>query len=146
MVDIEKYRQIVGSENLESEEDVLNSKIEENLQKRELMKLRQMFYENLRSYYMQRKFKEQITIGCSDRCLKGPFREDDLTRQEMNCMVGCFNKYYRFMGYSNTVYTYLTNPDAVRNYMGQDIDEESQDGLQQQNVRQPVISMADKIA
>ena len=103
----------MGNDALNSEEEVLNKKIEENMQKRELMKLRATFYENLKSYYLQRKYREQMTIGCSDRCLKGPFREDDLTRTEINCMINCYNKYYRYMGFANSVYTYLMSPEQA---------------------------------
>lgn len=83
------------------------------------MKLRQTFYENLKQHYSSRKYKELITLNCSDRCIK-TFREDDLTRTEMNCLMNCYNKYYRYMAYSTTLYTYITNSDKVDEYMKTD--------------------------
>ena len=33
---------------------------------------------------------------------------DELARGETKCMTQCFHKYYRYMAYANTLYTYLT--------------------------------------
>ena len=74
------------------------------------MKLRHTFQENLKQHYRQRKYKEQITLQCADRCLTS-YREDDLTRGEMACLVNCYNKSYRYLAYSSTLFTYLVSGD-----------------------------------
>ena len=51
-------------------ENEIDKKIEESIQRRELMKLRHQYYQSLQQYYSSRKFKEIITISCSDRCLQ----------------------------------------------------------------------------
>ena len=55
-------------------------------------------------------------MNCTEKCLKN-FREDDLTRTEINCLVNCFNKTYRYLAYSNSVYTYLIGGKHVEEYM-----------------------------
>lgn len=51
------------------DQDSVDKRIEENIQKRELLKLRSTFQEQLKAHYSQRKYKEQITLACSDKCL-----------------------------------------------------------------------------
>ena len=89
---------------------------------------------NLRQHYSMRKYKEIITLNCLDKCLKS-FREDDLTRNELNCLNNCYHKYYRHLAYSNTVYQVLTSGDEIKDLLAR----EEEDALMQQ-------SMADKIA
>ena len=88
------------------------------------MKLRHTFMESLKMHYRQRKYKEQITLQCSDRCLTS-YREDDLTRGEMNCLVNCYNKSYRFLAYSSTLFTYLVSgdPSKIDDHIKQNYDE-----------------------
>ncbi len=45
------------------------------------------------------------------------FREDDLTRSEMTCLVNCFSKHYRFLAYANTLYTYLISGEGVEEHI-----------------------------
>ena len=85
----------------------MDRQIDEGIQKRELGKLRDTFYKHLQEHYSSRKYKEHITLGCAERCMKN-FKEDDLTRTETKCLNNCFHKYYRYLAYSNTLYTYLT--------------------------------------
>ncbi len=87
----------------------------------------------MKLHYNNRKYKEIITLGCSDKCLQN-FREDDLTRTEMNCMLNCFNKYYRFLAHSNNVYNTITNSEEVMSKMG------IKDGSEEVNPK--VLSMA----
>lgn len=47
-------------------------------------------------------------------------REDDLTRNEINCLVNCYNKYYRYLAFSNTLYTYLIGGDKIDKFLGED--------------------------
>ena len=56
---------------------------------------------------MSRKYKELITLGCADKCVT-MIGGDDLSRRENQCLQNCFHKYYRYLAYSNTLYTYLT--------------------------------------
>ena len=75
-----------------------------------------MFYKQLKAHYSQRKYREQVTLGCAKRCLKEyGFREDDLSKNETSCLQDCFHKYYRYLAYSNTLYTYMVEEasDAV---------------------------------
>ena len=109
MVDPNLMNKVMGDEHpYINTADTIDQRIEENIQKREIVKLRTAFYQNLKDHYRQRKYKEQITLQCSDRCLTS-FREDDLTRGEMSCMVNCFGKSYRYLAFSNTLYTYLVS-------------------------------------
>lgn len=64
-----------------------------------------------------RKYKEIITLNCLDKCLKS-FREDDLTRSEITCLNNCYNKYYRHLAYTNTIYQVLTNGDEIKGMLG----------------------------
>ena len=66
-------------------QEALDSKINKNIQEREIGKLQNVFYEQLQSYYSSRKYKEQVTLGCAQRCMT-TYREDDLTRAENKCM------------------------------------------------------------
>ena len=79
------------------------------------MKLRDSFYDNLKQHYNSRKYKETINLLCTDRCLK-TFREDDLTRSEMNCLLSCYNKTFRYLAFSNGVYTILRGGEEIENY------------------------------
>ncbi|CDW75330.1 UNKNOWN [Stylonychia lemnae] len=102
----------MGTQNTQNQAADFDKKIEENIQKRELMKLRKGFYQNLKQYYQSRKYKEFITLNCADKCIK-TFREDDLTRSETVCLMNCYNKYYRYLAYSNTLYSYIINTDFL---------------------------------
>ena len=76
-------------------------------------KIRGSFYKNLQQHYSQRKYKELITLGCADKCLtKESYHVDDLTRVETDCFKNCFHKYYRYLAYSNSLYTYLTTKES----------------------------------
>lgn len=78
------------------------------MQQREINKLRQVFYDKLKSHYSSRKYKEAITLGCAERCLmEQGFREDTLSPDENTCLQNCFHKYYRYLAYSNSLYSYL---------------------------------------
>lgn len=94
----------------------VDKKIDENIQKRELMKLRNNFYSNLKEHYSSRKYKEVINLNCADRCLTN-FRDDDLNRTEMNCLINCYNKYYRYLAFSNTLYTFLVHGEKVDEHL-----------------------------
>lgn len=48
------------------------------------------------------------------------FREDDFTRGETDCFTNCFHKHYRYLAYSNTLYSYLTSDGAVDQFVEQD--------------------------
>ena len=78
-----------------------------------MTKLRTVFYRQLQEHFSSRKYKEHITLACAERCLTN-FREDDLTRSETRCLHNCFHKYYRFLAYSNTLYTYLVADGEMR--------------------------------
>jgi len=77
---------------------------------REMAKLKNVFYKQLRSHYSGRKFKETISLGCADVCLRN-YLEDDLTRTETTCVANCYHKYYRYLAYANTLYTFLTKEE-----------------------------------
>lgn len=75
--------------------------------------MRGSFYAQLRAHYSTRKYREQITLNCANKCLsKVNFREDDLSRSETECHTNCFHKHYRYLAYSNTLYSYLTSEQA----------------------------------
>ena len=78
-----------------------------------MAKLRNTFYTHLQEHYSSRKYKEHVTLGCAERCLSN-FGEDDLTRTEKRCMHTCFHKYYRYLAYSNSLYSYLTADGEMR--------------------------------
>ena len=65
-----------------------------------------------------------MTLACSDKCLKtSSFREDDLTRSEMTCLVNCYSKYYRYFAYANTLYTYLVSGEQVDTHLRENYDD-----------------------
>ena len=61
---------------------------------------------------MSRKYKELITLGCAEKCVT-IIGGDDLSRRENQCLQSCFHKYYRYLAYSNSLYTYLTANQEV---------------------------------
>ena len=102
---------VMGQQNQTSQE-ALDSKIDENIQKREIEKLQKVYYEQLQEYYMSRKYKELITLGCAEKCVT-LIGGDDLSRRENQCLQSCYHKYYRYLAYSNSLYTYLTANQEV---------------------------------
>ena len=48
-----------------------------------------------------------MALGCADRFLKGSMRDDELDTNEHLCVVSCLNKYYRYLAYANTLYSFL---------------------------------------
>ena len=80
------------------------------------MKLRTSFQENLKAHYSSRKYREQINLMCTERCLK-TFRDDDLTRTEINCLIACYNKSYRYLAFSNALYTYMIGGKEVDDFV-----------------------------
>ena len=54
-----------------STQEQLDQQINQSIKKREMEKLRTVFYKQLQEHYSTRKYKEQITLGCADRCLTG---------------------------------------------------------------------------
>ena len=59
---------------------------------------------------------------CADKCLTS-FREDDLTRSEMTCLVNCYSKHYRFFAYANTLYAYLVSGEKVDEHLKDTFDD-----------------------
>jgi hypothetical protein len=35
----------------------------------------------------------------------------------MNCLMNCYNKYYRYLAFSNTLYTFLVQGEKVDAYL-----------------------------
>ena len=99
-----------GKIDLNTSQEDLDRKINEGIQKREIKKLRNVYYQSLQEYHTSRKFKEYITLGCAQRCLAN-FREDDLTKTETQCLRTCFNKYYRHIIHTNQLFTYIQSDD-----------------------------------
>ena len=102
----------VGAQASQTSQEALDSKIDENIQKREMEKLQKVYYEQLQEYYMSRKYKELITLGCAEKCVT-IIGGDDLSRKENQCLQSCFHKYYRYLAYSNSLYTYLIADSEV---------------------------------
>ena len=46
-------------------------------------------------------------------------REDDLTMAEHGCVTRCLGKYFRYLNYANTLYTYLLTGDGGEEDDGQ---------------------------
>merc|ERR1712060_144232 len=91
-------------------QEAMDNQIDKNIQKRELEKLRGVFYDHMKNHYSSRKYKEQITLVCGEKCLRPAEMmsgSDELVRGETTCMTQCFHKYYRYLAYSNTLFTYL---------------------------------------
>ena len=92
----------------------MDSKVDAGIQQREIAKLRSLFYKQLQQHYSQRKHKELITLGCADKCMKSySFREDDITKNESVCLQNCMHKYYRYLAYGNTLYSFLVSTDGA---------------------------------
>merc|ERR1711957_539037 len=49
-----------------------------------------------------------MTLACADRCIPTQCVDDDLTLTESRCVTKCLHKYYRYLSYSNSLYTFLT--------------------------------------
>ena len=88
-------------------------------------KLRGIFFDQLKQHYSSRKYKEQITLNCAQRCVKN-FREDDLSRSETKCLSQCFHKTYRFLAYSNALYSYLVADSEMDHAIIQSTKDEDQ--------------------
>jgi hypothetical protein len=51
-------------------------------------------------------------MGCSKKCLtEFGYRDDDISKSENVCLQNCFHKYYRYMAYSNTLYSFLISTE-----------------------------------
>jgi hypothetical protein len=123
----------------------MDSQINKSIQKREMEKIRGSFYKNLQQHYSQRKYKELITLGCADKCLtKESYHVDDLTRVETDCFKNCFHKYYRYLTYSNALYTYLTTKEADEHTGPSEKEEQQMDSNQmfQQMTQQDQVSLS----
>ena len=122
MADAKQFFEQTGKDILAQAQDNTKSseeEIERKMQMRELNKLRFAFYDQLKQHYSSRKYREVITIGCADKCLlqqkigaNASFREDTIAPLESQCLQSCFHKYYRYLAYSNTLYTYLINDEG----------------------------------
>lgn len=123
----QKMQQFGGGQQM-NEQQRMDQKINEQIQKREIEKARTAYFGHLRQYHSARKYREIITLGCAKPCLghQGGFVKDDLTRSETQCLTQCFHKYYRYLAYSNSLYTYLTSDE--REEIDAYIDED-EDGL-----------------
>ena len=84
-------------------------------------KLKTMFYKQLKLYYSSRKYREELTINCANKCFKD-MRSDDLSRMESHCLVNCFHKHYRYLAYSNTLYSMMVSDGALDEYANQGSD------------------------
>jgi hypothetical protein len=45
--------------------------------------------------------------------MEGTLREDDLSLSEHGCVTRCLGKYFRYLNYANTLYTYLLTGEEV---------------------------------
>ena len=107
-----------GGPGSQAAQDAIDKQIEENMRDRELAKMREAFYSNLKEYYQARKAKEFITMHCSNFCLNNrpgetSYAEDKLNRMEKHCLMSCYHKTYHYLIQANTVYSYLTTDPAV---------------------------------
>ena len=96
----------------------------------------------MRGYHNARKTREIITTGCTKQCLgKAGFYKDDLTRSETECLTNCFHKFYRYLTYSNTLYTYLTSADrdSIQESISQWEDEDGAAAEEPKLTREEVI-------
>ena len=75
---------------------------------------------------MSRKYKELITLGCAEKCVT-IIGGDDLSRRENQCLQSCFHKYYRYLAYSNSLYTYLTANQEVSKQIEEQVNGPSED-------------------
>ena len=70
---------------------------------------------------MIRKNKEFITLKCSSMCFNqmgDNYFEEDLNRNEKNCLANCFHKTFRYLAYANTVHTFFTgDPEVIKGLM-----------------------------
>ena len=54
------------------------------------------------------------------------FKDDDLSRSENKCLTSCFHKYYRYLAYSNTLYTFLVADEETDKRIKTSLMDESQ--------------------
>ena len=105
----------------------MDQKLNKNIQQREIAKIRDSFYDAMKTHYQVRKSREFITLKCSNLCFnKGGdnFLEDDMTRFEKNCMLNCFHKTFRYLVHANTVYSFLTgDPEMIQEFIASGSDE-----------------------
>jgi hypothetical protein len=78
-----------------------------------------MFYKQLKVHYSSRKFKEELTINCANKCFKD-MRSDDLSRVESTCLINCFHKHYRYLTYANTLYSFLISDGSLNEFAQQE--------------------------
>ena len=75
----------------------LDKQIDKGIQQREIGKVREAFYDQMRSHYMIRKSKEFITLKCSDLCFKvtgNNFYDDELDIYYLQLIFGPGKKRY----------------------------------------------------
>ena len=133
-MDLQDYLKAKGdemkmSQNSISSPEQLDQQIDKNIQQREIEKLKVMFYDQLKNYYSNRKYQEEISITCASKCLRG-FHEEDLERAEKACLNKCFHKYYRFLMYSSSVYQFLAQEEGKDEF-----DSQSPDTLKLQHLQ-----------
>ena len=100
----------------------LDAKIDQSIQKREMGKVKDAFYHQMKTHYMVRKSKEFITLKCGDTCFNkrgDNYLDEDMSRLEKTCMLNCYHKTFRYLIHANTVYTYFTaDQEVLQEYMG----------------------------
>jgi len=99
----------------------IDQKIDENIQKREMAKLKDAYFKELKGHFEKRKYKEFLNMECSNRCLT-TFREDDLTRGESKCLVACYYKMFQFLGFSNALFAMAMRDDEAEEGEGKLMD------------------------
>jgi hypothetical protein len=63
-------------------------------------------------------------LNCAERCITN-YRDDDLTRNEMGCLINCYNKYYRYLAFANTMYTFMVYDDRTNEFFNNQDEEEN---------------------
>ena len=110
----------------------IDEKIEKNIKKRELEKIKDNFYTNIKEYYQKRKVKEFATLKCSSLCFNREgenYTQDSMTRMEKHCMINCFHKTYRYLVHANTAYSFFTGNEELINEQMKTGDEQPELGL-----------------
>ena len=127
MFSAKDFKEMAGG----SEESMakIDQQIDKNIQQREISKVRDAFYEQMKSHFQIRKSKEYITLKCGSLCFDkngNNFFDDELARKEKTCLLNCYHKTFRYLAHANTAYTFFTSdPEMLKDLLDEEPEEVS---------------------
>ena len=116
MISEKEFKEMATGDGGGGDMQAIDQQIDKNIQQREISKVRDAFYEQMKTHYMVRKSKEYITIKCGSLCFDksgNNFYDDELARKEKTCLLNCYHKTFRYLTHANTAYTFFTTDPVM---------------------------------